>query len=404
MVRVIFFLALVIVVKNHALTSKKLCPRTEFSARNGLKALKEESQLVPSLQNLFSGEWGQAVDFYLQQGVFKIPTGLSQELTKFQITVNSRESEEEILARFDPDYCRNENPPEKEASTEAITQSQIQTLPPPLASKPELKPQSNPANEQVPMTITKINEKLPGAGSTINLNEIFTNTASGANRDRNPTIEQASPPSKVESGVKTVDTNNQEVGSDVKPDSVISIPKKPTPKKPTPKKPTPKKPTPKKPTPQTPPNIRIIDGPESQLKPPEIANEEILSAAKKALGESSVEGPGGGRLSCVWMLNKILKRSVGYTIDTNSVTSMDNDFQGEISKGRAMQVSSLNEAQPGDIIVSPGGHVGVIAENRKIFSNSSSTKTWRQNFTYDSWKRDYVQAKGLKIKVYRILK
>jgi len=104
------------------------------------------------------------------------------------------------------------------------------------------------------------------------------------------------------------------------------------------------------------------------------------------------------------MLNKILKRSVGYTIDTNSVTSMDNDFQAEISKGRAMQVPSLEEAKPGDIIVSPGGHVGVIGEDRKIYSNSSSRRKWWRNFNYDTWRRDYVTRKGLEIKVYRILK
>ncbi|MBT3786133.1 hypothetical protein HOF92_14260 [bacterium] len=110
------------------------------------------------------------------------------------------------------------------------------------------------------------------------------------------------------------------------------------------------------------------------------------------------------------MVNKVLKRSVGYKVDGDSTSKMNEDFQAEIRKGRAVQVP-LSEAKPGDIIISPTvwspkrntGHVGIVGEGRRIFSNSSSKAKWQDNFSYDSWTQYYKTKKGLSINVYRIL-
>ena len=139
------------------------------------------------------------------------------------------------------------------------------------------------------------------------------------------------------------------------------------------------------------------------------ANEKIMDEATKALGESSKSGPDGGNLACAWMVNKILQRSVGYKVNGDSTTSMNQVFQSHVASGRALLIPA-SQARHGDIIISPTvwspkrntGHVGIVGQNGKIMSNSSSRAQWEENFTSESWYRKYEQKKGLRTFIYRI--
>ena len=140
------------------------------------------------------------------------------------------------------------------------------------------------------------------------------------------------------------------------------------------------------------------------------ANESVFTEAQKALGESSRSGPDGGNLACAWMVNKILKRAVGYKVNGDSTTSMNQVFQSHVRSGKALLVP-INDAQPGDVIISPTtwspkrntGHVGIIGEGSDVYSNSSGAAKWENNYTVDRWQNRYQNQKGLKTYVYRIL-
>ena len=139
------------------------------------------------------------------------------------------------------------------------------------------------------------------------------------------------------------------------------------------------------------------------------ANEKISKEAIRALGESSKSGPDGGNLACAWMVNKILQRSIGYKVNGDSTSSMNQVFQSHVASGRA-QLIPASQARLGDIIISPTvwspkrntGHVGIVGQNGKIMSNSSSRAQWEENFTSETWYRKYEQKKGLRTFIYRI--
>ena len=148
---------------------------------------------------------------------------------------------------------------------------------------------------------------------------------------------------------------------------------------------------------------------ESDRIPTGSANEQILEEAIKALGESSRSGPHNGNRACAWMVNKILQRSVGYTVDGDATKDMNKIFQSHVASGRALLIPAT-EARPGDIIISPTvhsprhiiGHVGIVGQNGKIMSNSSGSAQWEENYTAESWYRRYEQQKGLETFIYRI--
>jgi len=64
----------------------------------------------------------------------------------------------------------------------------------------------------------------------------------------------------------------------------------------------------------------------------------------------------------------------------------------------------------GDVLVSPtgygngglaNGHTGIVGENGLIYSNSSATGTFEQNFTIESWKNRYVGLGGFPMFFFR---
>tara|TARA_B100000674_G_scaffold451456_1_gene422246 strand:+ start:953 stop:1654 length:702 start_codon:yes stop_codon:yes gene_type:complete len=143
--------------------------------------------------------------------------------------------------------------------------------------------------------------------------------------------------------------------------------------------------------------------------PTDSANEKIMDEAIKALGESSKSGPRRGKFACAWMVNKILQRSIGYKVNGDSTSSMNKVFQSHVASGRA-QLIPASQARLGDIIISPTvwypkrntGHVGIVGQNGKIMSNSSTRAQWEENYTAESWYRRYEQQRGLRTFIYRI--
>lgn len=139
-------------------------------------------------------------------------------------------------------------------------------------------------------------------------------------------------------------------------------------------------------------------------------NKKIYDEAKNSVGESSASGPGGGNVACAWFVNKILKRSIGQTVNGDSTSTMGQKFRTMVNAGKAQEIP-MSESKPGDIVLSPTewqptrntGHVGIIGEGNQIYSNSSSAKAWSQNFTKQRWQSYYGNNKGLQVKVYRII-
>jgi len=138
---------------------------------------------------------------------------------------------------------------------------------------------------------------------------------------------------------------------------------------------------------------------------------EIYDAARRAVGESSRSGPDGGNLACAWFVNKILRRTVGYTVNGDGTSSMYTVFQSLERAGHAERIPVEN-AQPGDIILSPTvwtprrntGHVGIMGSGNQIYSNSSARARWEQNFSMSSWRDRYLRRKGLGLYIYRLYK
>ena len=66
----------------------------------------------------------------------------------------------------------------------------------------------------------------------------------------------------------------------------------------------------------------------------------------------------------------------------------------------------------GCIVISPtgqgngailNGHVGIVGDKGLIYSNSSATGAWSQNFTLSSWWNRYVKNGGYPMKYYKII-
>ena len=138
----------------------------------------------------------------------------------------------------------------------------------------------------------------------------------------------------------------------------------------------------------------------------------VHTAAKNAVNQfSSATGPDGGNLACVWSLRHIVFNTLGRWITRTDGTSV---FDAELQKcyGSTLQE---NDVRAGGIIIAPTitrpdgtriiGHVGLLGppgagDARLIYSNSSSEKKWKQNFTLNSWIRRYRAGKGLKVRFY----
>jgi len=127
-------------------------------------------------------------------------------------------------------------------------------------------------------------------------------------------------------------------------------------------------------------------------------NNSLLENAREAQDLSTRNAPSTnmGAAACAYAVNEIVAGTYGQPINNSPHTS--NMFRDLQTDNRFQQIQGgVAAAQPGDIIISPsppggsGGHVGICNSPgcAQILSNSSSSRTFRQNFTDRSWNDSY---------------
>lgn len=160
-----------------------------------------------------------------------------------------------------------------------------------------------------------------------------------------------------------------------------------------------------------PENETVVDRPPV---PPQVAATEQLDGKvlNRAVGSlnnldsSTARGTNRGRLACAWAVNQIVQRALGRPILSGPAGLATSNL---IKVLRAKHVR-ITDPVPGCIVISPTvyvpraniGHVGVVGDGGKIYSNSSNKANWVNNFTTASWKKYYGERKGLRVEYYRL--
>ncbi len=109
---------------------------------------------------------------------------------------------------------------------------------------------------------------------------------------------------------------------------------------------------------------------------------KLVGAARDFEGYSSAKGPGGGNVSCAWLVSRVLRKAgiVSETWDEWGALNLTQRLVREFgftkvpSTGKAASgVMKASAMKPGDIVFwSPNEHVGVYLGNGMVMSNSSS--------------------------------
>jgi hypothetical protein len=99
-------------------------------------------------------------------------------------------------------------------------------------------------------------------------------------------------------------------------------------------------------------------------------------------------GTNHGELACADAVTRIVRDQMGLDLPKTLST---NELYDNLVKGGWQEV---DPATPGAIIVSPSnsvmhGHTGIVGENGLIYSNSSATGIWGQNYTVDTWQKRF---------------
>ena len=101
----------------------------------------------------------------------------------------------------------------------------------------------------------------------------------------------------------------------------------------------------------------------------------------------------------------MVRQALGHPIGGN--LSTDGMFDALESKNIGKGIDQ-GTATPGSIIISPTqganhGHVGIVGEGGKIYSNSSDEGLFEQNYDFTKWKARYVDKLGLKMLFYDVV-
>jgi len=136
--------------------------------------------------------------------------------------------------------------------------------------------------------------------------------------------------------------------------------------------------------------IGKVDAEISEETGGEIGN-KIFQAAKNLKGLDTSSGPGGGNVSCVWVVNKVFSKA-GVSTPWGSAQSTDQVIYGLDRKG--WKRVSTGDAKPGDVWVYDAndglrGHVGVMMDNGRVLSNSSSRARFSWEATPDQLLQSY---------------
>ncbi|PLU65351.1 hypothetical protein BMJ21_21315 [Sinorhizobium medicae] len=116
------------------------------------------------------------------------------------------------------------------------------------------------------------------------------------------------------------------------------------------------------------------------------------------LNSSSARGTNGGRLACAWAVNQVVQRTLNRPILAGPAGLATANL---VKVLRAKHVR-ITDPVPGCVVISPTvyapraniGHVGIVGEGDKIFSNSSNRAQWVNNFTVSTWKKHYGERKA----------
>jgi hypothetical protein len=102
------------------------------------------------------------------------------------------------------------------------------------------------------------------------------------------------------------------------------------------------------------------------------------------------------------VVNEIVKIALGHPIGGDASTA---EMYGALKAGKGKEVAE-KDVTPGTVIISPTvsdanhGHVGIMGEAGRIYSNSSADAKWEQNFNLEGWKAYYRGRKGLGVYFY----
>jgi hypothetical protein len=121
---------------------------------------------------------------------------------------------------------------------------------------------------------------------------------------------------------------------------------------------------------------------------------KLLARAQADVGVlSTSDDPGTdhGNLGCADAVTRILYDELGFSLPKTLSTD---ELYDELVSGEWKKVDL---GTPGAVIVSPScaamhGHTGIVGENGVIYSNSSATGRWSQNWDVDKWKNYYAQC------------
>lgn len=133
------------------------------------------------------------------------------------------------------------------------------------------------------------------------------------------------------------------------------------------------------------------------ITPLPIGSAELsVAAAANAgiLSSKNVPGDDNGALGCAWAVSTILN---GLGMPFKVTLSTDDLFD----QLKAEKWISVYPGTPGSVIISPTegnkhGHVGIVGIGGLVYSNSSATGIWTQNYTPSSWKKYFTETEGLK--------
>ena len=134
----------------------------------------------------------------------------------------------------------------------------------------------------------------------------------------------------------------------------------------------------------------------------------LYNAAVKSLGtDASPNDLAPDEVGCAETVNAVFKSVFGKEIGGGLSTALL--FKVLKDDKRFMKV---DQALPGDIVISPtgygngglsNGHVGIVAEDENIMSNSSATGTFETNYTLKRWVARYRNKGGYPIYFFRVI-
>ena len=136
--------------------------------------------------------------------------------------------------------------------------------------------------------------------------------------------------------------------------------------------------------------------------------ERLYDAAIAAIGtDASPNDLAPDELGCAETVNAIFESVFGKQI--GGALSTHNMYLALKDDKRFIKV---DQAMPGDIIISPtgygngglsNGHVGIFKDSETIMSNSSATGTWEVNYTLKKWVARYRNKGGYPIFFFRVI-